>query len=145
MPEIRARSAKAGVAFLKLLDDPADRRAHVIFLTHGALHRSLRDGFAQLALIKRAFKGRSSLQKQRARFHRFAGRLLRLDSSIEHRAPGLLGDLLERPCESWLKVIHRAHESFRESITDDPVPYAPSRGPRCHGWYGDDRPRRCAP
>ena len=96
-PEIRAQSAKAGVAFLKLLDDPVDRRAHVIFLTHGALHRSLQDGFAQLALIKRAFKGRSSLQKQRARFHRFAGRLLRLDSSIEHRAPGLLGDLLERP------------------------------------------------
>ena len=121
-PEIRARSAKAGVAFLKLLDDPVDRRAHVIFLTHGALHRSLRDGFAQLALIRRAFKGRSTLQKQRARFHRFAGRLLRLDSSIEHRAPGLIGDLLERPCESWLKVIHRAHESFRESITDDPVP-----------------------
>ena len=120
--QIRAESAKAGVAFLKLLDDPPDRRAHIIFLTHGALHRSLKDGFAQLALIKRAFKGRSSLSAQRNKFHKFAGRLLRLDSSIERRAPGLLGELLERPYESWLHVIQRAHDAFRETITDDPVP-----------------------
>ena len=120
--QIRAESAKAGMAFLKLLDDPPDRRAHIIFLTHGALHRSLKDGFAQLALIKRAFRGRSSLSEQRDKFHKFAGRLLRLDSSIERRAPGLLGELLERPYESWLHLIHRAHDAFRETITDDPVP-----------------------
>ena len=120
--QIRAESAKAGVAFLKLLDDPPDRCAHIIFLTHGALHRSLRDGFAQLALIKRAFKGRSSLAAQRGKFHKFAGRLLQMDSSVERKAPGLLGDLLERPYDSWRRVMHRAHNTFVESITDDPVP-----------------------
>jgi len=50
---LRAASANSGIEFLKLLDDPADRRAHVIFLAHGALHRAIGDGFAKLAVIKR--------------------------------------------------------------------------------------------
>ena len=40
---LRAASANSGIEFLKLLDDPADRRAHVIFLAHGALHRAIGD------------------------------------------------------------------------------------------------------
>lgn len=41
---------------------------------------------------------------------------------VESRAPGLLGELLECPYERWLRVIHRAHESFKEEVPDDPVP-----------------------
>ncbi|HEX8140665.1 MAG TPA: DEAD/DEAH box helicase [Pyrinomonadaceae bacterium] len=119
--KIRSASADSGIAFLRLLDDPPSRRAHLIFLTHGALHRSLTDGYARLAVIKRAFKGRPSLRPQRDNFHKFAGKLLRL-GWVEARAPGLLGELLERPYESWLRVIHRAHESFKSEVTDDPVP-----------------------
>lgn len=117
----RAVSAESGVDFLRLLDDSAERRCHIIFLTHGALHRSIGDGFAKLAVIKRAFKGRSSLTLQRQSFARFAGKLLWLDW-VERRAEGLLGTLLDRPYASWLKVIHRADHSLREKITDDPVP-----------------------
>jgi hypothetical protein len=118
----RASRADSGVQFLRLLDNPPERRSHLIFLTHGALNRTLGDGLAKLAVIKRAFKGRSSLAAQRSNFKRFAGKLLGLDSSFERRAPGLLGDLLDRPYESWLKVIQRADERFKEQITDDPVP-----------------------
>lgn len=118
---IRAASADSGIKFLQLLDDPPARRTHLIFLTHGALHRSLTDGFAKLAVIKRAFKGRPSLRPQRDNFHKFAGRLLPL-RWFESRAPELLGQLLESPCERWLRVIHRAHESFKAVVTDDPVP-----------------------
>ena len=94
----RFRSARAdsGIDFLRLLDDPATRRKHIIFLTHGAFNRSIGDGFARLAVVKRAFKGRSSLATQRANFARWASTLLRLEW-VERRSPGLLGDLLDRP------------------------------------------------
>jgi superfamily II DNA or RNA helicase len=118
---IRSASADSGISFLRLLDDPAARRKHLIFLTHGALHRSLTDGYARLAVIKRAFKNRPSLRPQRDNFHKFAGKLLRL-GWVESRAPGLLGKLLECPYERWLRVIHRAHASFKKEVTDDPVP-----------------------
>ncbi|HYR91240.1 MAG TPA: helicase-related protein [Terriglobia bacterium] len=117
----RAERAESGVDFLRLLDDSVERRSHVIFLSHGALHRSIGDGFVKLAVIKRAFKGRSSLNAQRQSFSRFAGKLLWLDW-VERRAEGLLGTLLDRPYESWLKVMHRADARLKEKITDDPVP-----------------------
>jgi len=117
----RAKSAESGVAFLRLLDDPPERRAHVIFLTHGALHRAIGDGFAKLAVVKRAFKGRSSLAEQRRTFGRFAGRILRMDW-YEQRAPGILSDLLERDYEGWLRALHRADDRFGSEVTDDPVP-----------------------
>jgi hypothetical protein len=117
----RAAPAESGVEFLRLLGDPAKSRNHLIFLTHGALHRSIGDGFAKLAVIKRAFKGRSSLASQRQSFSHFAGKLLWLDW-VERRAEGLLGTLVDRPYESWLKVIHRTDARLKETIVDDPVP-----------------------
>lgn len=117
----RAGSADSGVDFLRLLDDPPDRRNHLIFLTHGALHKSIGDGFAKLAVIRRAFKGRSSLAAQRQNFYKYAGKILWLDW-VERRSEGLLGTLLERPYDSWLGVMHRADERFKETFSDDPVP-----------------------
>jgi hypothetical protein len=117
----RSALADSGVEFLRLLDDPCERRAHVIFLTHGALHRAIGDGFAKLAVLKRAFKGRSSLADQRRNFGRFAGGILRMEWA-ERWAPGLLGDLLERPYEGWLRAIHRADDRFKKEVPDDPVP-----------------------
>jgi ERCC4-related helicase len=117
----RAATADSGIEFLKLLDDPPERRKHLIFLTHGALNRAIGDGFAKLAVIKRAFKGRSSLRVQRDNFGRWASRLLWMDW-VERRAERLLGDLLERPCDQWLRTIHRADPRLAEKVHDDPVP-----------------------
>lgn len=117
---LRAESADSGIAFLKLLEK-TDERPHLIFLKHGALHRSLTDGFVKLAVIRRAFKGRSSLGKQRKAFAKFAGPLLQMETRYEHRVSGLLGQLLETPSEKWLPILHRAHPDF-ESITEPPVP-----------------------
>ncbi|MGH8318120.1 MAG: helicase-related protein [Steroidobacteraceae bacterium] len=119
--QFRTEAAKSGVEFLRLLDDPPERRAHVVFLTHGALNRSIGDGFAKLAVVKRAFKGRSSLADQRRNFGRFAGRILRMDSYEQH-APGILADLLERDYSGWMRALHRASDRFREDVKDDPVP-----------------------
>lgn len=119
----RADSADSGVDFLRLLDNPPERRTHVIFLTHGALNRSIGDGFAKLAVVKRAFKGRSSLADQRRNFGRFAGQILRMEW-YERHAEGILGDLLERDYEGWQKTLHRASDRFKTEVTDDPVPVA---------------------
>ena len=119
----RFATADSGVEFLRLLDDPAERCAHVIFLTHGALNRSISDGFAKLAVVKRAFKGRSSLSDQRRNFGRFAGRILRMDW-YERHAEGILGDLLERDYSGWLRALHRASDRFKTEVQDDPVPAA---------------------
>lgn len=118
---LRADSADSGIEFLRLLDDPEEERNHIIFLTHGALNRTVGDGWAKLAVIKRAFRGRSSLSTQREAFPRFAGKLLWLDY-IDRRSPGLLGSLVDRPYEDWLRVIHRADPRLKDEIRDDPVP-----------------------
>jgi ERCC4-related helicase len=117
----RCARANSGIEFLRLLDDAPERRRHIIFLTHGALNRTIGDGFARLAVIKRAFKGRSSLASQRANFVRWAPRLLRLEW-VEKRSDGLLSVLLDRPYNKWLSAIHRADEKLREWMDDDPVP-----------------------
>lgn len=117
----RAASAESGIAFLRLLDDPPERRAHIVFLTHGAVHRAIGDGFAKLAVIKRAFKGRSSLRAQREAFTRFAGKLLGLDW-VERRSEGILGRLMDRPYDAWLKVLHRESDHLKAEFADDPVP-----------------------
>lgn len=122
-PELADRfqkaSAESGIEFLRLLDDPRHRRAHIIFLTHGALNRAIGDAYAKLAVLKRAFRGRSSLADQRRQFGRFAARILRM-AAKERCAPGLLGELLERPYDQWLGVINRANPRCKEK--DDPVP-----------------------
>ncbi len=119
---MRAAEADSGMSLLRLLDEGPEKRANIIFLMHGALHRALDDGFAKLAVIKRAFKGRSSLSAQRANFERFAGRLLRMSGKVDWLAPALLGTLLDRPYDAWLRVIHRSHEKLKSQITDDPIP-----------------------
>ena len=117
----RAATADSGVEFLRLLDDPQERRAHIIFLTHGALNRAISDGFAKLAVVKRAFKGRSSLADQRRTFGRFAGSILRMEWA-ERWSHGILGNLLERDYQGWMRALHRADDRFSEEILDDPVP-----------------------
>ena len=64
---LRASGAvRRGSDFLKLLDDPASTRRHLIFITHGALTSNLHDPFIRLALLRRAMLRRSDLAEQAA-------------------------------------------------------------------------------
>ena len=56
-----AGRAESGVDLLRLLDDVAERRKAIIFLTHGGLNRSLTDEWVKLALIRRALLRRTSM------------------------------------------------------------------------------------
>lgn len=114
-----ADSADRGVAFLRLLDDPPERRKSIIFLTHGALNRSLSDEWVKLALIRRALLRRSSMGDVRSALPRFAGRLLRCQW-VDRRAPGLWQRLLDAPPDRWRKILISA--GLEDVADDDPVP-----------------------
>jgi len=116
---LTAASADSGIAFLKLLDDDAVARKQIIFLTHGALNRSLTDEWVKLAIIRRAFSRRTSMEHVRRALPRFAGRLLR-SQWIDNKAPDLWERLLGHPPDQWKRIIQRAGLTME----DDPVPKA---------------------
>lgn len=117
---IRCSSAETGVQFLKRLDDSPERRASLIFLTHGAMSRTLTDGWVRLAIIHRALHRRQD-QRLRGAVERCAASLVEVGSRTS-RQPDLCPALLSTPPETWLGVM-RKHD-FEPEDGDDPVPGA---------------------
>jgi superfamily II DNA or RNA helicase len=109
---------RRGSDFLKLLDDDAATRKHLIFLTHGALTQSLNDPFIRLALMRRALFRRKTLAPQRRAVARFAGPLLG-----DHRFSEVLTEeLLASPVARW-REIWNGHRP-NNWLEDDPVPFS---------------------
>jgi superfamily II DNA or RNA helicase len=111
-----AASVNRGSDFLKLLDDPADRRRHIVFLTHGALTSSLADPLVRLAIVRRAMQRRPALVKQRKALPRWAGQLFTYRPFRDQR---LVTDLLEAHPRGWARVWAR---HTQQALEDDPVP-----------------------
>ena len=110
---------RTGSAFLKLLDDPASRRKHVIVLTHGAMTTNLKDPFIKLSLLRQATKNRSKLLNKRDRIINTAPQLLsdnRFNDSV------LVKRLLESPEQHWLSIWNQANPG--KPLDDDPIPEA---------------------
>lgn len=123
--KLRAASADSAVRFLRLLDDPPERRNSIIFLTHGAMHRGLTDGWVKLAILQRALRGRHHTESLRRSLSRSLDKLLMLGWA-ERRQPGILDRLLDAPPDEWLKLLHRCglgpHGDADPATDDDPVP-----------------------
>ncbi len=120
--ELRASPpVRRGSEFLKLLDNEAASRAHLIFLTHGALTSNLNDAFIRLALLRRAMLRRSDLANRRRAVARFAASLLNDNRFDEDTAAALL----EAPVAHWLGVWDRWRPG--NPLDDDPVPFALER------------------
>ena len=115
---VRCSSADTGVQFLKRLDDPPERRATLIFLTHGAMSRSLTDGWVRLAIIHRALYRRQD-QRLRGAVSRCVASLVEVASRI-WRQPELCPALLAAPPETWLTVMRK--HGYEPEDGDDPVP-----------------------
>lgn len=115
--DIRATSSTVsrGSEFLKLLDDPASRRHHIIFMKHGALRASLNDPFLRLAAVRQAFRGLRDpdLKARKTAFPRWAGDVVGDRWFTPERAQ----QFLDSPPERWMELC-----DDRPSITDDPVP-----------------------
>jgi hypothetical protein len=108
---------RRGSEFLKLLDDSAKTRSHIIFLTHGALTSNLNDPFIRLALMRRAMWHRPNLANRRYAVARFANSLL----SDKRFDDGTADALLEAPVGRWQEVWNRRQPHY--PLTDDPVPF----------------------
>ena len=75
--------ADRGVQFLKYLDDDVNDRHSLLFVTHGALSRSLADHWVKLALIRQALLYRKNVNELRNSLARHMGKLLRVSSKVD--------------------------------------------------------------
>lgn len=115
--------ADRATELFKLFDDPRERRKSLIFLTHGALTRSLQDEWVKLALIRATFQRRKRLAAQRRAFPRFAAELL-LMKKWKGVTPEIYERLLVTRPDRWRKLL--AHHGIE--LADDPVPEALCEG-----------------
>ena len=100
--------ASRAVEFLKLIDDPPARRKSIIFLTHGAMSRSLADPFVKFALLRQALENQGEANdKLRQGLARFAGDLLQKRSRIDKRDSSVWGELLDSPLKQWREILER--------------------------------------
>jgi len=132
-PEIAAKvrwgKAERAVEFLKLLDDPPNRRKTILFVTHGAMSRGLSDRWTKLALIYQALRNRHGAPELRRALSKVMGALLHMrwvDYQTQDEQIWL--DLLKTHPSKWLDLLHAwgiDPENDNDPDTDDdPVPKA---------------------
>ena len=115
---IRSGRAERAVEFLKLLDDPSQRRKSVIFLTHGAMSRGLNDQWVMLALIRQSLHRRKGIDLLRNALCRSMGDLLQM-KWVEDKDRNVWNTLLRKHPSEWLAVLQKIGIE-----DDDPVPEA---------------------
>lgn len=124
---VRAGSADRATQFLKLLDDPIERRKSVIFLTHGAMCRGLNDKWVMLALVRQALYRRHNVDRLRRALCRILGKLLQLPQ-IDRQNTDVWERLLRTDPADWKTTLERAGvsnwDTAGDAIDDDPVPEA---------------------
>jgi len=126
--KLRSATADNAAQFLQLLDDSPARRASIIFLTHGAMHRGLQRGHAggwiKLAVIQRALHRRKYLHSLRKNLYQRMGDLLEM-GWVERYQSDIWKHLLDRSTADWRdELIKYGIISPQE---DDPVPRAVDR------------------
>ena len=111
---------RSGSEFLKLLDDPARERKHLIFVTHGALTRQLNDPFIKLAIIRQATANRPAFANRRRAIARFSRKLFRPPFG-----PDVVEAMFAVPPSRWKDTWNRRRPSH--PLEDDPVPISALR------------------
>ena len=115
---VRSGSAETAVDFLKLLDDPADRKKAIIFLTHGALSRGLSDRWVMLAIVSQALYRRRNIDWLKRALCRGLGDLLQMKRVERKAGPDIWERLLSSRPSAWLAAL----QGVGYEIDDDPVP-----------------------
>jgi hypothetical protein len=109
--------ARDGLAFLRILDDPAESRANIVFLTHGAFRAQMRDPWVKLGLLRQVLLHRHGFDRELHAIQKF-GLSVVGEGRLESKHPGLASELLDTPLSGWRKVLTR----WGLQPEDDPVP-----------------------
>ncbi len=116
---VRDEYAHTPTEFFKLLDDPVDRRAHLIFMTTGCFSRGLNDPWVKLAMIRLARSSTKLSDAHKRRLYRWAADLVRQSSNYR-----LTEDIVERLMDAypsdWKRILVAG--SVLAEDDDDPVP-----------------------
>lgn len=127
--QVTCGTADRAEEFLKLLDDPPQRRKSVIFVSHGAMSRGLQDPWVKAALIYRALRHRKDGNRIRRALCRNEAMPQLLHSRIMYRVTEeAWAKLLVTPTAGWLEVLQRfgidPEGDDNPGTDDDPVPKA---------------------
>lgn len=119
-PELRCvhRAIRSGEDFLRALDDPKDRRSHIVVVTYEALTANMKDPFIQLALLYYATRGRAGAAAIRERIARWStgnSGLIRDNRLKSEQVETLFSKPPSAWRETWLALTG-------EELSDDPVP-----------------------
>ena len=128
---LRYAAVRDGTSFLRLLDDPRDVRAHVVFVSHGAMSRQRMDRWVNLCLVAEALRrhGRGANQRLievKRVIHRFLGRLVGMTGrENSHDLGEELWQRLSRASPlQWKEVHNEGVRGDARLLRDDPVPKA---------------------
>jgi superfamily II DNA or RNA helicase len=117
---LRCAAADTGVEFLKLLDDPVERRCQVVLLTHGAMQRALSDKWVRLAVIRQAIHRRHGTDDLRRSLGRCMGQLIWGFGDVDRRNNQVWELLLSSQPSEWPTILRRGGVPLPND--GDPVP-----------------------
>lgn len=126
---VRYGVARHSIDLMKLLDDQASERCHLIFLAQGAMSRTQSDKWVRLSLIAESLRRHARgnavrLIQVKNRIHQFLGQLLWAIG--EERAHDWGDDLwltlLRRDPAAWKDIYNSFVRNERKQLQDDPVP-----------------------
>lgn len=117
--EGRDRFAASPTEFFKLLDDPRDRRARLIWLTTSCFAQGLGDGWMKLALVRLARRHTRMDDEEKQRLYKWATALTRLRSK-RNLTPAIVERLMISDPADWKSVL--VSSDLLSAEDDDPVP-----------------------
>ncbi|MFN6190421.1 MAG: SNF2-related protein [Planctomycetia bacterium] len=128
---LRFAAVKDSAAFLRLLDDPRPTRAHLIFVSHGAMSRQRMDKWVNLCLVAEALRrhargGNHALIQVKKVIHRFLAQLLWMTGKESRHDLGedLWQRLLRSSPADWREIYNAGIRKDDRKLPDDPVPKA---------------------
>jgi len=116
---VRDEYAHTPTEFFKLLDDPVERRTHLVFITTGCFSRGLNDPWMKLAMIRLARGATRLSDTQKRRLYRWASDLVRQFSNYR-LTEDVVRRLMHADVLKWKRVL--VAKGIFDEEDDDPVP-----------------------